>query len=66
MTNAILLQAKLHGNEPRKGAKVDKEIAKKAEIIAKKEAKNKREASSKGMALYSNGVCGQMGNVAIG
>jgi hypothetical protein len=31
----------LYGNEPRKGAKVDKEIAKKAGIIAKKEAKKK-------------------------
>jgi len=34
--------AKLHGNEPSKGAKVDKEIAEEeAEIIAKKDAKNK-------------------------
>jgi hypothetical protein len=31
----------LHGNEPSKGAKVDKEIAEEAEIIAKKKAKKK-------------------------
>ena len=32
----------MHGNEPSKGAKVDKEIAEEeAEIIAKKEAKKK-------------------------
>jgi hypothetical protein len=42
VTNAILLQAKLHGNEPSKGAKVDKEIAEEeAEIISKKEEKKK-------------------------
>jgi hypothetical protein len=40
--NAILFQAKLHGNEPSRGAQVDKEIAEEeAEMIAKKDAKKK-------------------------
>ena len=35
--------ARLHGNEPSKGAKIDKEIAdEEAEIIAKKDAKKKK------------------------
>lgn len=37
-----LLQTTLHGNEPSKGAKVDKQITdEEAEIIAKKEPKKK-------------------------
>jgi hypothetical protein len=40
--NSIPIQAKLHGNEPSRGAKVDKEIAEEeAEMISKKEAKKK-------------------------
>jgi hypothetical protein len=31
----------LHGNEPSKGAKVDKEMAEEAEIIAKRETKKR-------------------------
>jgi hypothetical protein len=37
----------LHGNEPSKGAKVDKEIAKEAEIIAGEEVKKKYARSLK-------------------
>jgi hypothetical protein len=42
VTAQPLFQSKLHGNEPNKGAQIDKEIAdEEAEMIAKKDAKKK-------------------------